>query len=254
MGTRTSKAGPGRARTPRGRTVQLWFLDRSVPAVPGWLSVLDPTEQARATALNAEAPRAAYIAAHALVRTALTAALGPPPQSWRFEESPHGRPSVVGHPVRFSLSHSGPSAAVAVSLEHDIGLDLERVHADKDPLPLARRFFAASEGAALTRIPAERRPEAFTLLWTIKEAVLKARGLGLNDRLDSVTVRLDEALEPESVEAPGGPWSVRAWAPEPGLRAALVVRAGTMPAISVSRAAPLGAPVPAPELGPPPSR
>ena len=119
---------------------------------------------------------------------------------------------------------------------------------------LARRFFAASEGAALTRIPAERRPEAFTLLWTIKEAVLKARGLGLNDRLDSVTVRLDEALAPESVEAPGGPWSVRAWAPEPGLRAALVVRAGTMPAISVSRAAPLGAPVPAPELGPPPSR
>jgi len=213
--------------------------------------MLDPGEQARASAFHAEGPRAAYIAAHALVRTALSAALGPSPESWRFEESPHGRPSVVGHPVRCSLSHAGPNAAVAVSLELDVGLDLERIHADKDPLPLARRFFAASEAAALTELAAERRPDTFTLLWTIKEAVLKAQGMGLNARLDSVRVTLDDAMTPSGVEAPGGPWSVRAWAPEPSLRAAIAVRAGTMPALIVFRAVPLGKPTSAPELGPP---
>ena len=81
--------------------------------------------------------------------------------------------------------------------------------------------------------------------------MLKARGTGLTARLDSVTVALDDALVPLSVEAPDGPWSVRAWAPEPGLRVALAVRAETMPALSVFRAAPLGEPVSAPELGPP---
>jgi 4'-phosphopantetheinyl transferase len=241
MSSRTLKAG----------TVQLWFLDRSVHAVPGWFDVLDPTEQARATAVRIEGPRAAYVAAHALVRTALSAALGSPPGTWRFEESRHGHPSVVGLPVRFSLSHAGPNAAVALCREHDLGLDLERVHVQRDPLPVAKRFFAASETALLTGLTAEQRPEIFTLLWTVKEAVLKARGTGLTARLDSVTVALDDALVPLSVEAPDGPWSVRAWAPEPGLRVALAVRAETMPALSVFRAAPLGEPVSAPELGPP---
>jgi 4'-phosphopantetheinyl transferase len=142
---------------------------------------------------------------------------------------------------------------VALCREHDLGLDLERVHAQRDPLPLAKRF-AASETALLTGLTAEQRPEVFTLLWTVKEAVLKARGTGLTARLDSVTVALDDALATVGVEAPDGPWSVRAWAPEPGLRAALAVRAETMPALSVFRAAPLGEPVSAPELGPPERR
>ena len=245
----TDRGSGGGARLSDG-VIQLWFLDRSVHAAPGWFDILDPTEQARATAVRIEGPRAAYVAAHALVRTALSVALGPAPGTWRFEESQHGHPSIVGLPVRFSLSHAGPNAAVALCREHDLGLDLERVHAQRDPLPLAKRFFAASETAILTGLTAEQRPEIFTLLWTVKEAVLKARGTGLTARLDSVTVGLDDAFVPVGVEAPDGPWSVRAWAPEPGLRAALAVRAETMPALSVFRAAPLGEAVSAPELGP----
>jgi len=94
----------------------------------------------------------------------------------------------------------------------------------------------------------------FTMLWTVKEAVLKARGTGLTARLDSVRVTLDGAFQPLGVEAPDGPWSVRAWSPEPGLRAAIAVRALAMPTLTVFRAAPLREPVPAPELGPPAPR
>src|SRR5262249_31082618 len=132
------KAAPGGFDTTlKTSGVQLWFLDRAVPATPEWFDVLDPTEQARAAAFGAEGPRAAYIAAHALVRTALSAALGAAPETWRFEESPHGRPSVVGSPVRFNLSHAGPNVAVALCEDHDVGLDLESVHPQRAPLPLA---------------------------------------------------------------------------------------------------------------------
>ncbi len=79
--------------------------------------------------------------------------------------------------------------------------------------------------------------------------MLKARGVGLASGLSSVEVALD-AGHALAVIAPDGPWSVRAWAPEPGFRAAVAVWSDAALPIRTFRAVPLGTSQPAPKLGP----
>jgi 4'-phosphopantetheinyl transferase len=232
-------------------TVHVWFLDRTGPPDPRWLDVLDGDERERARGLRTPELRDAFAAAHALVRTALSTYGGCAPGYWRFAISPEGHPSVLdASGLRFSLTHAGLRAAVAVAARQALGLDLEPVRTERDPLPLARRFFAAAETKWLTEMPADQRPSGFTALWTIKEAVLKARGCGLTEPLRSVEVELDRSGGPVGVQAPGGPWAVRSWSPEPGWCAALAVPTGGTLTVATFRARPLGAPVAAPEMGP----
>jgi 4'-phosphopantetheinyl transferase len=228
----------------------VWFLDRTGPPDCAWLEVLDQEERERAMGFRTQEQRDAFAAAHALVRTALSAYGRSAPPDWRFAISPQGRPSVLDAEISFSLTHAGPWAAVAIGAGQALGLDLEPIRPERDALPLARRFFAAAETEWLTGLPRGERPAGFAALWTVKEAVLKARGCGLTESLRSVEVELDPSGRPVRVQAPGGPWALRSWSPEPGWFAALAVPMNGTLTVATFRAKPLGPPVPAPEMKP----
>ncbi len=240
-----------RAPDPGPWAVHLWFLDPAARFEPRWIEVLDAEERERARALRTVPQQEAFVAAHALVRTALSAREPRPPEAWRLLHSALGQPAVAGSStgLRFSLTHAGPRAAVAVGTGAAIGLDLEAVRSGRDPLPLARRFFSAPEAEWLGSLPGAERPSAFAMLWTAKEAVLKARGSGLTE-LGSVHVEPGLSGGRLRVDAPGGPWTVLAWSTGDGLAAALAVETDAPLALSTYRAVPLGAPTAAPEFGP----
>jgi 4'-phosphopantetheinyl transferase len=139
---------------------------------------------------------------------------------------------------------------VAVTLGRAVGLDLESIEPGKDSLPLAERFFTESETALLRRCDDFLRAATFSRLWTVKEAVLKARGLGVGSGLGTVEVSLDENGHLTSVLAPGGPWSAWAWEPEARLAAAVAVQGIHPPHLRAFRAAPLGPGVDQPGLLP----
>ena len=231
--------------------VHVWFLDRTGPPEPGWLDVLDEEERERAMRFRTQQQRDAFTASHALVRTALSAYASREPAAWRFAISPEGCPSVLGDSeLSFSLTHAGPAAAVAIGTGLPLGLDLEPIRPERDPLMVARRFFGPAENAWLVGLPPDERPAAFAALWTSKEAVLKARRRGLTEPLHSVEVEMDSAGRPVRVRAAGGPWSLRSWSPEPGWCAALAVPTDGTVTVATFRARPLEPPVAAPEMGP----
>jgi 4'-phosphopantetheinyl transferase len=249
-----SAAAMGVPRPLLAGTVHVWFLDCPGSTDPSYLELLDDEERGRAMRLRTPEQRDAFTAAHALVRTALSAYGGCTPAAWRYAFSPVGRPSVAeAAELSFSLTHAGPRAAVAVGAGQPLGLDLEPVRPERDSLPLARRFFGPAETDWLTGLPARERSAGFAALWTVKEAVLKARGCGLTEPLRSVEVELDCSGRSVRVQAPGGPWAVRSWSPEAGWRAALAVGTDQPVSVATFRAGPLGPPVPAPEMGPEPS-
>ncbi|MGZ5958412.1 MAG: 4'-phosphopantetheinyl transferase family protein [Myxococcaceae bacterium] len=233
--------------------VDVWFLDPSGTATRAWIDVLDPEERARAEAFRTPDLREQYVASHAMVRTVLSTYASVAPSEWRYAYGSKGQPRLVDAPVdlRFSLSHSGPRAAVAITVGREVGFDLEDIDPAKNPLGIADRFFTPTEAEALRACLASDRSARFTTLWTVKEAVLKARGVGLGSGLGTVEIDLDDAGSVRAVAGPEGPWTVRSWAPEPELRAAVAVRDAGPVRVRTFRIVPLGAARPAEELGPP---
>jgi 4'-phosphopantetheinyl transferase len=123
-------------------------------------------------------------------------------------------------PLRFNVSHTDGLAVVAVALEREVGVDVERIRAGTETGAVAERVLGAGEAAALRALPEQRRAEAFYRLWTRREAHVKARGDGLapaTDR-DSGRWRLHDVPVPTgylaALAVEGGEHDVRtAWWP-----------------------------------------
>jgi 4'-phosphopantetheinyl transferase len=113
----------------------------------------------------------------------LSAAVGVPPDAWRFETDGHGRPHVtaplgrVGVP--FSITHTRGLVACAVAGTGEVGIDAEARDRESRIMDVARRFFSDTEVACLERSPPSLRRDVFFHIWTLKEAYVKALGRGL---------------------------------------------------------------------------
>lgn len=130
--------------------------------------------------------RSEHIAGRALLRYALAMRTGRRPESFRIEVSPHGKPTCVDGPW-FSISHSGAFVVCAVADDVEVGVDLETGRLPSALMDLVNRYFTAAEAAWLAADPEPR----FRMLWVLKEAYLKALGLGLAGGLQSLECLVD---------------------------------------------------------------
>ena len=136
---------------------------------------LPPTaaESSRAASFRFERHRRRYLRSHAALRAILRCYTEAP---LNFAVAEAGKPYLPDVPhLKFNLSHSHEMALVAVSLDTEIGVDIEHIRPLSDYGAIAERFFPPSEAAALVD------ETDFFRRWTRIEAVLKARGVGLND-------------------------------------------------------------------------
>jgi 4'-phosphopantetheinyl transferase len=174
--------------------------------------LLNDYERARAARFAFEEDRRAYVAAHALLRVKLSEIMDRTPQGWRFAAAAHGKPYLVDAPrdLRFSLTHTRERVAVAICEGVEIGVDIESASRRAESLKLAERFFAPDEAVFLRALEGDARREAFFAIWTLKEAVLKATGLGLAGGLDGFVISLDP-LALKMREAPETVWRLAHW-------------------------------------------
>ncbi len=90
-----------------------------------------------------------------------------------FAYNEHGKPFIEGGPY-FSISHCKEGIAVAID-DQPIGIDIEGIrHADES---LIERTMNEEERLWVMGYGLQDR--AFTRLWTRKEAVVKAQGVGI---------------------------------------------------------------------------
>jgi 4'-phosphopantetheinyl transferase len=77
-----------------------------------------------------------------------------------------------------------------------IGVDVEATDRLRSSLAVAEHAFSKAEIAELTRLPAEEQADRFFDYWTLKEAYVKARGIGLLLPLDqfSMLIRQDGGI------------------------------------------------------------
>lgn len=154
---------------------------------------LDQAERARAARMSNRARHEHFIAGRILLRHRLTAAVADTvqPADWKFANCAHGKPSVApGLPlIHFSISHAEGLVAVATSPVLELGLDLERVSGTRDTSPAVDQL-SHREQAWLNQHAAADRWPAFLKLWTAKEAVSKATGLGCGVDFNDIEIEM----------------------------------------------------------------
>jgi 4'-phosphopantetheinyl transferase len=179
--------------------VSVWYVRTNhlthadVDRFEGTLSL---DERKRRDRLEFFRDRRDFVVAHGLTRFALSMYGSRPPEEWRFDTSERGKPFVVeeqaGMPrLAFSLSHTEGVVACAIGRGFSIGIDVERRSRASDEGSLASEFFASEEVALFDATRPSDHAARFLELWTLKEAYVKAVGIGLSIPLSSFAFSFD---------------------------------------------------------------
>jgi 4'-phosphopantetheinyl transferase len=141
--------------------------------------LLSPDEIARAASFHCEAPREEFQSTRVLLRLLLERYGAGEAGKIRFSYSATGKPAMVGGRIHFSVSHSEGLALLALAASGPIGIDLEKSRAVGEMDGIAERYFARQDREIYLAAPESERQAIFFRLWTHREAVLKAIGIGI---------------------------------------------------------------------------
>ncbi len=196
--------------------VQLWYAPVGPlgPHMDALHALLDREERQRADRFRFHADRNRFIAGHGLLRILLGAVTRTPATDVRMERGQHGKPFLPEGGAHFNLSDTKDAVLIGIGGDCELGVDIETMHRPTDHELVAERYFTPEEvhyiqaGAA----DAKRR---FLTLWTRKEAVLKASGVGIMDDLHALRVLDGEHLlrirQPDFVRAAAAAYHVSSY-------------------------------------------
>ena len=215
-------------------SVQVWAVrldDASVDLERGH-DLLSPDERERAARFIFERDRRRYLVAHIALHEILSRYLAIEPARLSFDLGTNGKPklppALAASGIEFNLSHSNEMALLAVTLGHEVGVDIEHAREKFEFQEVAERFFTAKEVAAMRGLPSTLQRQAFFKCWTSKEAFLKAKGTGLSGALDEVEISLSsDGQVGIAANVPG--WSLAKLDPIDSYESALAVAVAPMP-------------------------
>jgi len=131
----------------------------------------------------------------AFVRIVLSQYTDVPAQEWSFNLGVHGKPEINSPPIplSFNLSHNDNLIICAVSLDKKIGCDIENLSRKISIKAIAQRYFSATEFDALMALSPALQTRRFFEYWTLKEAFVKATGMGISQGLGSFNFTISKA-------------------------------------------------------------
>lgn len=226
---------PGRPATYFDDDVHLWSasLDVSAARQRELADLLSDDERERAARFRFRDDRRFFVAARGQLRALLGGYAGREPRAVTFAYGAQGKPGLVdvSDDLRFNLSHSGALVLYAITIGREIGVDLERIRPIPEMADIVDRWFPERERRWFHTRPPGTRRRAFFVLWTRREALVKARGLGIAAIGDVVPGRVDPvaglaeggvAAAPLTAEG----WTVSTVEPAPGYIASVAVERG----------------------------
>jgi 4'-phosphopantetheinyl transferase len=160
--------------------VDIWRINISpnLSLIDDLLLNLKPDEIARANRFVFAKDKNRFIISHSVMRNILGRYLNQPPSLIEFEYGFNKKPFITNKAgMYFNLSHSGDWALLAVS-NSEIGVDTELINNNFEYKDIMDGYFNEAE---INFINEGKSAERFFLLWTRKEAQIKATGKGLDD-------------------------------------------------------------------------
>lgn len=144
------------------------------------LALLAKEEQSRLLMYRRWQDQQSSLIGRVLAKTKLSQLLNVPRESLQISKDEHGRLYLENHPFwggDFNLSHSSDLIACAITKNGRVGIDVEYIkYLDFD---LARQFLNEDEIQYAKKKHDDMLISFLYKIWTLKEAYLKALGIGL---------------------------------------------------------------------------
>lgn len=181
---------------PPSGVIEAWYapLEALRPRAAHYAELLDPVEQDRAMRFRFDHDRERFTLGHGLLRSLLGRYLQRDGSLIRLARGPFGKPYLERKALRFNLSDTKDAVLIAFAMDLEIGADIETMARDVDHRAVSEHYFTAPEIQSIAHaehLPAEGASggkRRFLELWTRKEAVLKASGVGIMDDLKALRV------------------------------------------------------------------
>ncbi|WP_294843800.1 4'-phosphopantetheinyl transferase superfamily protein [uncultured Gilliamella sp.] len=120
---------------------------------------------------------------------------------WIFLKNSYGKPFIqypkLPKPLYFNISHTIDAIAIVISQSSDVGVDIERIRSldvvqakSTSHLNISKSFFTESEYKKIATLPYDEGFILFWKLWTLKEAYIKYRGMGLSLGLNCIDINV----------------------------------------------------------------
>ena len=93
--------------------------------------------------------------------------------------------------IYFNLSHSGKMVLCAIS-DREVGVDIEYIDHEID-LSIAQHYFYNIEYESIMN--SQNPADEFFKYWVLKESYMKYTGLGMNLKLDSFEIKIEDEIE-----------------------------------------------------------
>lgn len=171
------------------------------------LALLSPAEKARRLHFRQAADRQRFMVGRALTRLAIASQLSCLAQEIIIITTSFGKPKLNLNPtsLSFSIAHSGDLVVLALMSGGAVGVDIERVVPEVVPEILMPMICSPLESNGIKSLPChQQQVKQLLALWTLKEAYLKAIGVGLTTDPRKVAFNLDAQLHPRLRAQPAG--------------------------------------------------
>ncbi|HSY18360.1 MAG TPA: 4'-phosphopantetheinyl transferase superfamily protein [Candidatus Acidoferrales bacterium] len=153
---------------------------------------LSEDENQRARRFHFGKDKSRFIAGRGMLRKILGWLLKVKPVDLAFSYGAHGKPRLAlptaENFLHFNVAHSDSVAVYAFSPVHEVGIDIERIRPLREVEDMVAHFFSETERTQWRSLPAAAKTTAFFNCWVRKEALLKARGKGIGEPLNSIEV------------------------------------------------------------------
>lgn len=165
-------------------------------------AILTPLERAHYHHLRNPRQKALAYRTRSELKRMLGRELGVPPQNVPLKYDTLGKPrcSHAGaEGLDFSVAHTDDCSLIAIGEVDGLGVDVECIITEEPEDEILEILFSDDEKMHWRQLPPLQRRIAFTQAWTIKEAILKAKGEGLSGTPHDVEVTFDEDGQAEPV-------------------------------------------------------
>lgn len=160
-----------------------------------WNYITD-SDKSRADKFHCEDDRNTWLFCHTLLRIVIAERLNVDPAGILIITDKNNKPLIKGEPLFFNLSHTRDAFCFIISDRFRVGIDLEKINRKIDFESIAETFFSRNEREFIMESCTGSR-ERFFLLWTRKEALLKAIGTGIIPNLQGIEVFRDINVIPK---------------------------------------------------------